>query len=193
MWRPTPRWLLPLLGLILALGGCATRVSTIETQHLLRDELFARSARVFDAQALFELSPEMLDYPVSYTHLDVYKRQGHHRGLRLAVRTFEAFGGHGHKGHLGLVLQALLDALYSNSDLRLAYDGSQMCIRDSEYRDPPASATLINNAGVISELAPLSEGESADLARALRVGLEAPMLLTSAFLHATAGLSLIHI
>ena len=39
MWRPTPRWLLPLLGLILALGGCATRVSTIETQHLLRDEL----------------------------------------------------------------------------------------------------------------------------------------------------------
>ena len=57
----------------------------------------------------------------------------------------------------------------------------------NEYRDPPASATLINNAGVISELAPLSEGESADLARALRVGLEAPMLLTSAFLHATAG------
>jgi len=50
-----------------------------------------------------------------------------------------------------------------------------------------ASATLINNAGVISDLAPLSEGESADLAHALRVGLEAPMLLTAAFLHATSA------
>lgn len=50
-----------------------------------------------------------------------------------------------------------------------------------------ASATLINNAGVISDLVPLSEGESADLARALRVGLEAPMLLTAAFLHGTHG------
>ncbi len=51
----------------------------------------------------------------------------------------------------------------------------------------PASATLINNAGVISLPAPLSEGESADLCRALRVGLEAPMLLTAAFLQATSG------
>ena len=51
----------------------------------------------------------------------------------------------------------------------------------------PASATLINNAGVISEPAPLSEGESADLGRVLRVGLEAPMLLTAAFLKATSG------
>lgn len=51
----------------------------------------------------------------------------------------------------------------------------------------PGSATLINNAGVISEPAPLSEGESTDLARALRVGLEAPILLTAAFLKATSG------
>jgi NAD(P)-dependent dehydrogenase (short-subunit alcohol dehydrogenase family) len=48
-----------------------------------------------------------------------------------------------------------------------------------------ASATLINNAGVISELTPLREGQAENLARALRVGLEAPMLLTSAFLAAT--------
>lgn len=47
------------------------------------------------------------------------------------------------------------------------------------------SATLINNAGVVSQLAPLSAGDSADLAHALRVGLEAPMLLTAAFLRAT--------
>jgi NAD(P)-dependent dehydrogenase (short-subunit alcohol dehydrogenase family) len=47
------------------------------------------------------------------------------------------------------------------------------------------SATLINNAGVISDLVPLREADTQDLARALRVGLEAPMLLTSAFLAAT--------
>lgn len=50
-----------------------------------------------------------------------------------------------------------------------------------------ASATLINNAGVVSRLAPLSEVEDADLSRALRVGLEAPTLLTAAFLKATAA------
>ena len=48
-----------------------------------------------------------------------------------------------------------------------------------------ASATLINNAGVISQLAPLSHGQTADLSNALRVGLEAPLVLTAAFLRAT--------
>ena len=50
-----------------------------------------------------------------------------------------------------------------------------------------ASATLINNAGVIGALTPLRDGESADIANALRVGLEAPMLLCAAFLKATSG------
>ncbi len=50
-----------------------------------------------------------------------------------------------------------------------------------------ASVTLINNAGTLSDPAPLSAGRSADLARALRVGLEAPMLLSAAFLRATAA------
>ena len=50
-----------------------------------------------------------------------------------------------------------------------------------------ASATLINNAGVIPRIAPLSASDPADLAHALRVGLEAPMLLTAAFLGATEG------
>ena len=49
------------------------------------------------------------------------------------------------------------------------------------------SATLINNAGVVSQLAPLSEVSAADLAQALRVGLEAPTLLTAAFLTATGA------
>ncbi len=49
------------------------------------------------------------------------------------------------------------------------------------------SATLINNAGMIPQIAPLSDVPAADIARALRVGIEAPMLLTSAFLQATAA------
>ena len=48
-----------------------------------------------------------------------------------------------------------------------------------------ASATLINNAGVIPRIGPLSEADADDLSHALRVGLEAPMQLTSAFLRAT--------
>jgi NAD(P)-dependent dehydrogenase (short-subunit alcohol dehydrogenase family) len=51
------------------------------------------------------------------------------------------------------------------------------------------SVSLINNAGVVSALAPLSASNSADLAQALRVGLEAPLLLSAAFLRATAGWS----
>jgi NAD(P)-dependent dehydrogenase (short-subunit alcohol dehydrogenase family) len=50
-----------------------------------------------------------------------------------------------------------------------------------------ASATLINNAGVISQLAPLGDVEAEDLATALRVGLEAPTLLSAAFLRASRG------
>lgn len=49
------------------------------------------------------------------------------------------------------------------------------------------SATLINNAGVIPRIGPLSEADADDLSHALRVGLETPMQLTSAFLRATAS------
>ncbi|OIN91619.1 MAG: short-chain dehydrogenase [Comamonadaceae bacterium CG1_02_60_18] len=48
-----------------------------------------------------------------------------------------------------------------------------------------ASVTLINNAGVISAIKPLRANTAAQLTLALRVGLEAPMLLTAAFLAAT--------
>lgn len=36
------------------------------------------------------------------------------------------------------------------------------------------SASLINNAGVLSRIGPIDETDSADLANAIRVGLEAP-------------------
>ena len=50
-----------------------------------------------------------------------------------------------------------------------------------------ASVTLINNAGMIPRIAPLEDIPAAQLAEAMRVDLEAPLLLASAFLRATAG------
>ena len=49
------------------------------------------------------------------------------------------------------------------------------------------SATLINNAGVIPRIGPLDQCPPEDLSNALRVGLEAPMQLTAAFLAATGA------
>lgn len=48
-----------------------------------------------------------------------------------------------------------------------------------------ASATLINNAGAIGRVGPIDEAAADDIATVLRVGLEAPMNLTAAFLRAT--------
>lgn len=56
-----------------------------------------------------------------------------------------------------------------------------------QQADEPASVTLINNAGLIPRIAPLRDIPAAALSESLRVDLEAPMLLTSAFLRATAG------
>ena len=49
------------------------------------------------------------------------------------------------------------------------------------------SATLINNAGVIPRIGPLGDCPADELTRALRVGLEAPMQLSAAFLEVTSG------
>src|SRR5574343_1438912 len=45
-----------------------------------------------------------------------------------------------------------------------------------------ASATLINNAGVIPQIEPLSQADDSEVDHALRVGLEAPMQRTPALL-----------
>jgi NAD(P)-dependent dehydrogenase (short-subunit alcohol dehydrogenase family) len=50
-----------------------------------------------------------------------------------------------------------------------------------------STATLINNAGTLGTVGPLQASDAETLAVALRVGLEAPALLTSAFLRATDG------
>ena len=48
-------------------------------------------------------------------------------------------------------------------------------------------ASLINNAGVLSTPGPAADTDAAELAQALRVGLEAPLLLSAAFLKLTRG------
>ena len=50
-----------------------------------------------------------------------------------------------------------------------------------------ATATLINNAAALTRIGTIDACTDAELASALRVGLEAPMLLTAAFLRATRG------
>jgi len=46
-------------------------------------------------------------------------------------------------------------------------------------------ATLINNAAALTAVGSIADGDIAELSSALRVGLEAPLLLTAAFLRAT--------
>jgi NAD(P)-dependent dehydrogenase (short-subunit alcohol dehydrogenase family) len=53
-----------------------------------------------------------------------------------------------------------------------------------------ASVTLVHNAGVVSTPAPLSASDPAALSSALRVGLEAPLVLSASFLHATESWAL---
>ena len=55
--------------------------------------------------------------------------------------------------------------------------------------DPGAhdEAVLVNNAGVITRIGPVDDDTDAALSSALRVGLEAAMLLTAVFLRATRG------
>ncbi len=50
-----------------------------------------------------------------------------------------------------------------------------------------ASATLINNAGMVGHMGPLEPADPRTLAMTLRVNLEAPMQLSAAFLTATRG------
>jgi len=56
---------------------------------------------------------------------------------------------------------------------------------DAQHAAPIASATLINNAAALTRVGPLDAVEPEALSHALRVGLEAPLLLTAAFLRAT--------
>ena len=56
---------------------------------------------------------------------------------------------------------------------------------ESTSADEYDSATLINNAASMPNPTPIEQADPAELQRALRVGLEAPLFLTAAFLRAT--------
>jgi NAD(P)-dependent dehydrogenase (short-subunit alcohol dehydrogenase family) len=80
--------------------------------------------------------------------------------------------------------QALMQWTHDLADT----EGVSARLRDwLQIQDPGqfASATLINNAGIIPPVVPLRQSQPADLAQALRVGLEAPMALCAVFLGAT--------
>lgn len=57
----------------------------------------------------------------------------------------------------------------------------------AQPRDRFAQAALINNAGLLGRIGPIDDAEADTLAAVIRVGLEAPLVLTSAFLRATRG------
>ena len=61
-----------------------------------------------------------------------------------------------------------------------------MLFRSDQFdRASLASATLINNAGVIGHLGPIDDADAPALAQALAINLQAPMLLSAVFLKHT--------
>jgi len=72
-------------------------------------------------------------------------------------------------------------------DLARAETAAERLATWLQAQEGAASATLINNAGLLPRIAPVDDIPASQLAEALRVDLEAPMLLTAAFLRATAG------
>jgi len=121
---------------------------------------------------------------------------GASRGLGLAMTTQLLAEGHRllalSRGQVIASVPAGSELLQWSVDL---FDAAQVAHRLEQWLSAqgataPSSVTLINNAGVVSELAPLEKIAADDLQRALRVGLEAPMLLTAAFLRATADWAL---
>jgi len=116
---------------------------------------------------------------------------GSSRGLGLAVTEQLLQRGHRvlaiARGETSLVVPAGGELLVWRADLA---DPMPVAARLQQWlagHATPTSATLINNAGVVSTPGPLAEGDLAELSTAVRVGLESALLLTAAFLRATAA------
>jgi benzil reductase ((S)-benzoin forming) len=111
---------------------------------------------------------------------------GASRGLGRAIA--DQLAGDGHTV-LGLSRQAPADAAFEQWPCDLA-DAAPVAARLAPWLagfapDRFASATLINNAALITEPKPLADTDTVSLVAAVRVGLEAPLVLTAAFLRAT--------
>ncbi|MGE0498519.1 MAG: SDR family NAD(P)-dependent oxidoreductase [Ramlibacter sp.] len=127
-------------------------------------------------------------------HLTILTGASRGMGLAMAGQLLDA--GH----HLLCISRKTSEALDAKAraaglpceqwpqDLARAESAAALLATWLKTQDPGtlASVTLINNAGLLPRIAPLPEISTADLVEAMRVDLEAPMLLTGAFLGATA-------
>jgi benzil reductase ((S)-benzoin forming) len=128
--------------------------------------------------------------------MNLYIITGASRGMGLSLAQQLILPGH-HLLCISRQKNSELDALAAGqrvpleqwrcdlADAALAADQLALWLssREREFE----SITLVNNAGVIPSIAPLSDVPRAELLRAMRVGIEAPMLLTAEFLKATAN------
>ena len=120
---------------------------------------------------------------------------GASRGLGLAMarqllapdRILLCISRHTHDGLAHEAMAAGVHLEQWSQDLADTTEAAERLARWLDTLHPPAirSATLINNAGVVPTIGPLDTCPPDELARALRVGLEAPMALTGAFLRST--------
>ncbi|WP_138514744.1 SDR family NAD(P)-dependent oxidoreductase [Rhodoferax bucti] len=132
---------------------------------------------------------------MSDSPLHLYIVTGASRGMGLAMAHALLVPGHrllciSRHHHAELQAQAATAGIPLEQWTADLADGAPVAVRLRDWLSAlpahaVASAALINNAGVIPALVPLRESEPADLAHALRVGLEAPMQLCAAFLGAT--------
>jgi benzil reductase ((S)-benzoin forming) len=120
-------------------------------------------------------------------HLTILTGSSRGMGLAMAEQLLAA-------GHALLCISrskndALAGARSEQWEMDLA-DSQAVAARLQEWlraqaASQPGSVTLINNAALVPHIAPLAALAPADLALAMRVDLEAPMILTAAFLRAT--------
>lgn len=113
---------------------------------------------------------------------------GHSRGLGLALTQQLLRQGHAVLGIARRPAPLAHENLSQwQADLTEAAPVAERLQTWLAARAPDAGVlTLIHNAGVMPPLRPLHEVPAADIALALRVGLEAGLLLTAAFLAGTA-------
>jgi benzil reductase ((S)-benzoin forming) len=113
---------------------------------------------------------------------------GASRGLGLAVAQQLLAQGHAVLGIARRAPEVAMTGHWTlwNADLA---DAAATAARLEAWlvEQKPSAATLINNAAALSQPAPLSAVPAAELSTAMRVGLEAPALLSAAFLRATGG------
>jgi NAD(P)-dependent dehydrogenase (short-subunit alcohol dehydrogenase family) len=125
----------------------------------------------------------------------LYILTGGSRGMGLAIahqllhaeHELICISRHANEGLAAAARQAEATLSQWTEDLSDGLAASERLGRWLKQQDPALwqSATLINNAGTIPPIVPLSQAHPQDLAQGLRVGLEAPMQLCARFLGST--------